>query len=154
MGTKIVRRTNDYVIGDVILSKQKIISVPGGNVFHGISSEAVGYAGFGEAYFSSIEHGAVKGWKRHRDMTLNLLVPVGVIRFIIYDDREFSPTQGYFQEVELCQENYYRLTIPPMLWMAFQGISDETALVLNVANIPHNAEEVDRKNLSEIEFSW
>jgi dTDP-4-dehydrorhamnose 3,5-epimerase len=66
----------------------KHIVVPKGDIYHALKSTDEGYVGFGEAYFSQIEHGAAKGWKRHNRMTLNLVVPVGAVKFVIYDDRE------------------------------------------------------------------
>ena len=43
----------------------KHIVVPKGDIYHALKSTDEGYVGFGEAYFSQIEHGAAKGWKRH-----------------------------------------------------------------------------------------
>ena len=77
----------------------KHIVVPKGDIYHALKSTDEGYAGFGEAYFSQIEQGAAKGWKRHNRMTLNLVVPVGAVKFVIYDDREGSPTRGQFEEI-------------------------------------------------------
>lgn len=144
----------EQLINDVLITRQKVIPVEGGNVMHGIKAFDTGYEGFGEAYFSMAEHGAVKGWKRHREMTLNLLVPVGTIRFVLFDDRPESQSNGSFQEIILSLENYNRLTVPPMIWMAFQGINSETSLLLNVASIPHDPDEADKKGLDEIEFDW
>jgi len=144
----------DDVIDGVIVTPQKIVSVPGGDILHGIKSSDPGYAGFGETYFSMVEHQIVKGWKRHRIMTLNLLVPVGEIRFVIFDDRAESPSCGIFQELTISRSNYCRLTVPPMVWMGFQGVSNETAILLNVADIPHDPQEAERKDLPEIEFNW
>ena len=100
----------------------KHIVVPKGDIYHALKSTDEGYAGFGEAYFSQIEQGAAKGWKRHNRMTLNLVVPVGAVKFVIYDDREGSPTRGQFEEITLSPEScYQRLTVAPGLWMAFYG---------------------------------
>ena len=104
---------SNRLIDGVLLTQQKIINVSGGDVFHGVKVSDLGFDGFGEAYFSTIEFGAIKGWKRHRLMTLNLLVPIGEIKFVIYDDRPASTTNGLFQEVTLSPSNYCRLTIPP-----------------------------------------
>ena len=113
-----------------------------------------GYAGFGEAYFSKVESNNIKSWKRHRQMTLNLIVPLGSIRFVLFDDRLNSSTNGLFQELVLSPENYFRLTVPPMIWVAFQGGRDVGGILLNVANIPHIQNESDRKILSEILYDW
>lgn len=141
-------------IVDLKLTSLKQISTPGGDVLHAMKSGDPGYAGFGEAYFSIIEPGAVKAWKRHREMTLNLVVPIGSIRFVIFDDRTNSPTFGVFNEVILSRKYYYRLTIPPMLWMGFQGVGTVPGMLLNVADIPHDFNEADRKNVNEFEFDW
>lgn len=133
----------------VILSSLDIIKTPGGDVMHAMKNSSSGYSGFGEAYFSKIDSGAIKGWKRHKKMTLNLIVPEGKVRFILYDD-----SSSNFQEIIISKKNFCRLTIPPMLWMAFQGLSEGCSLVLNIADIEHNPLEVDKKNLEQINFDW
>jgi len=146
--------TVDNCIDGVLLSSLSIIDTPGGNVLHGMKLDDPGYSGFGEAYFSIVEPGAVKGWKRHRKMTLNLIVPVGAVRFVIYDDRVDSSTYQMYQEVILSKDHYKRLTVPPMVWVAFQGVSDQENMLLNIANIRHVPNEADRKSIEENAFSW
>jgi dTDP-4-dehydrorhamnose 3,5-epimerase len=140
------------MIEDVLTTKLDVIDTPGGNVMHAMKETSTGYTGFGEAYFSQIEKGIVKAWKRHQKMTLNLIVPVGEIRFILFDDREMPNTQ--FQEVIISKNNYCRLTVPPMIWMGFQGMSDSGSILLNIADIMHDPDEVDRKDIDEIKFNW
>ena len=84
------------LIDGVILSPLKIIENPLGNVFHGMKSSDSGYSGFNEAYFSTINYNQVKPWKKHLKMTLNLIVPVGEIRFVLYDERENSKSYKKF----------------------------------------------------------
>jgi len=140
------------MIKDVIITHLDVIDTLGGNVMHGMKSTSKGYTGFGEAYFSKIDKGAIKAWKRHKEMTLNLIVPVGEIRFVLFDEREVLNTQ--FQEIIISKNNFCRLTVPPMIWMGFQGLSDGGSMLLNIANIEHNIHEVDKKNTEQIEFNW
>ena len=143
------------LVDDVLITPLKKISVLGGDVLHAMKSSDAGYVNFGEAYFSTVEQDSIKGWKRHRDMTLNLIVPVGAVRFVIYDDRENSNTTQKFQEVIISKErNYCRLTIPPMVWLGFQGLGGASSIILNIADIEHSSEEVDKKNIDEIKFNW
>ena len=121
------------MIKDVLITKLDVIDTPGGNVMHAMKETSAGYAGFGEAYFSQVDKGAIKAWKRHKRMTLNLVVPVGKIRFVLFDNREVSNNQ--FQEVTISKNNYCRLTVPPMVWMGFQGLSPNGSMLLNLANI-------------------
>jgi len=140
------------MIKGVVITPLDVIDTPGGNVMHGMKKTSVGYAGFGEAYFSQIDNGAIKAWKRHKEMTLNLIVPMGKIRFVLFDDREASNTQ--FQEVIISESNYCRITVPPMIWMGFQGLYNGRSMLLNVANMVHDAYEVDKVNINKIEFNW
>ena len=140
------------MIKGVIISYLDVIDTPGGNVMHAMKGTSAGYSGFGEAYFSQIDKGAIKAWKRHKKMTLNLIVPVGKIRFVLFDDREVSNTQ--FQEVIISKDNYCRLTVPPMVWMGFKNLSNEDSMLLNIANIEHDSNEVDRLEIDEINYNW
>jgi len=140
------------MIKDVVITKLDIIDTLGGSVMHAMKGSSAGYAGFGEAYFSQVDQGAIKAWKQHKRMTLNLVVPVGEIRFVLFDDREVPNSQ--FQEVIISKDNYCRLTVPPMVWMGFQGLSDSSAMLLNIADIEHDPDEVNRKEMSEINYNW
>tara|TARA_B110000014_G_scaffold250465_1_gene226765 strand:+ start:1295 stop:1750 length:456 start_codon:yes stop_codon:yes gene_type:complete len=141
-------------IDDVILTSLGIIEVEGGNVLHAMKQEDKGFSSFGEAYFSTVEHKVIKGWKRHFEMTLNIVVPIGHIRFVLFDDRDNSKTKGFYQEVSLSRNNYQRLTVPPMIWFAFEGIAKESSLLLNLASIPHRKEEQENLSLDEIRYKW
>lgn len=142
-------------IKGVELHPLKHIIVPKGDIFHALKSTDEGYTGFGEAYFSQIESGVVKGWKRHNRMTLNIIVPVGKIKFVVYDDREDSETKGMFQEIILSPEdNYQRLTLAPGLWMAFQGMSENISMLMDIIPEPHDPSEADRKDIEEIEYKF
>jgi len=142
------------MIDGIIFTPLSIIDTDGGNVLHAMKASDLGYSGFGEAYFSTVEFGAIKGWKLHHKMVLNLVVPIGSIRFVVFDDRPESRTKSEFCEVIISRYDYGRLTVPPQLWLAFQGIDDVTSLVLNIANIQHKPDEVERKALDKIDFEW
>ena len=137
---------------DILITPLSIIDTPGGNVMHVIKKTSTGYTGFGEAYFSQVEGGAIKAWKRHKEMTLNLVVPVGKIRFILFDDREDSKHQ--LQEIIISEDNYCRLTVPPMVWMGFQSLSNGESMLLNIANIEHDANETDHLEIDKINYDW
>ncbi len=119
-----------------------------GDIFHAMKKSDDGFHGFGEAYFSSITKNSIKGWKKHTLMTLNIVVPIGEIEFVVFDeqDREFF-------NVILSPENYQRLTIKPGYWLAFRGIGDNNIL-LNLASIEHNPDEVISVDLNKISYEW
>ncbi|MEK6624328.1 MAG: dTDP-4-dehydrorhamnose 3,5-epimerase family protein [Bdellovibrionota bacterium] len=125
-----------------------------GDLFLALKASEKSFSSFGEAYFSTVKTGKIKGWKKHRKMILNLVVPIGKIRFVLFDDRAKSPTYHRFNEFTLSRANYARLTVPPGVWMAFQGTSNNENILLNLASIEHDPGESENKEIEEIPFNW
>lgn len=132
----------------VILTPLKQIHNPKGDIFHAMKKSDDGFEGFGEAYFSTIHKDDIKGWKQHTQMTLNLIVPVGEIEFVVYDENTKE-----FLSVKLSQNNYQRLTVQPNLCMAFRGLG-EYNILLNLASIEHDPIEAINVDISEINYEW
>lgn len=142
------------MIEGVIVSNLAVIPTDKGSVMHGLKESDPGYAGFGEIYFSRVNQYSIKGWKLHKSMICNFMVPEGAVRFVIFDNRPSSGSNGIFQCVELSHSNYARVTIPPNLWVAFEGRSAGSNIVVNVASIKHDKSESDVLPLLEIPYAW
>ncbi len=127
-----------------------------GKIMHMMRGDAAEFKGFGEIYFSCVHPGAIKGWHIHKEMVLNYAVPHGNIKFVLYDDREGSPTCGELQEIFMGPDNYCLVTVPPMVWNGFKGIGQEMAIVANCTSIPHCADEIDRLDPFDpaIPYQW
>ena len=126
------------------------IPVAGGDVMHVMKASDTGFNEFGEAYFSWVEVDAVKAWKLHQRMTMNLAVPVGEVRFVF-----FLPAPApVFREECIGTSHYARLTVPPGIWFGFQGLAEPQSLVLNIANLEHDPDESLRKEKEDISYNW
>jgi dTDP-4-dehydrorhamnose 3,5-epimerase len=132
----------------IILTPLRQIQNPKGNIFHAMKKSDEGFSGFGEAYFSTVNDNDIKGWKKHTEMTLNIIVITGEIEFVVYEENSKK-----FYNVRLSQDNYQRLTVKAGFWMAFRGIAEENML-LNIASIEHNPSEAISIDLSEINYEW
>ncbi len=122
-----------------------------GAVLHVLRSDAADFCAFGECYLSEVVPGAIKAWKRHHRQTQNLAVPIGRVRFVIYDARVSSATHGCLEVIELGRPDAYaRLRIPPMLFYGFACTSALPALVVNCTDIPHDPAESDSLGLEEL----
>lgn len=136
----------------ILLTPLPRIQITGGDVLHAMKHSDAGYAGFGEAYFSWVAADAVKAWKRHMRMTMNVVVPVGQVRFVF---RSVNADGGdEFRVEEIGVDRYARITVPPGIWFGFQGLGAPKSLVLNIASILHDPNEVERLALSDINFVW
>ena len=129
--------------------KLAILNNVNGSVMHALKKSDSGFRNFGEIYFSNIKYKNIKAWKRHTKMTMNLVVPVGRVKFVFY-----SEEKNIFEEYILGEDNYNRLTVNPLLWFGFQGMDEGKNLVMNIANIEHDPDEVERKNLMDLKYLW
>ena len=137
------------LLDQIKVTPLKQISSPGGDVWHALKTTEESFQGFGEAYFSCIKSGSIKGWKKHLEMTMNLIVPLGMVRFVFFNNENQK-----YREEQIGATNYSRLTVPSGIWFGFQGISDSNSMILNLANMIHNSKEIDRKSIDEIQFNW
>ncbi len=125
----------------ILLTPLKIVPNNNGDILHALKAIEESYVSFGEAYFSMINEASFKGWKRHFEMTLNLIVPVGTIKFYIVDER--GPL--FVKSLILSKDHYYRLTIPPGVWLGFEGLGKGPNILLNIASIPHDPNESENR---------
>jgi len=136
---------------DILVTPLRRIDTEGGDVMHGLKNKDIGYKGFGEAYFSWVSNDAVKAWKCHLEMTMNLIVPVGQVKFVF--QLENIDGINEFRTEEIGVNRYMRITVPPGIWFGFQGISSQS-LILNIASIPHDPNEVKRLEINKINYIW
>jgi dTDP-4-dehydrorhamnose 3,5-epimerase len=127
-----------------------------GTIFHMLRSTDSHFVQFGEIYFSTIYKGVVKGWHKHREMTLNYACIFGRIKLVLYDDREGSSTRGSAVEVFLGPDDYSLVVIPPDVWSGFNGMSDPFAVVANCCTHPHDPSRTTRVDPFEndLPYEW
>jgi dTDP-4-dehydrorhamnose 3,5-epimerase len=128
-----------------------------GAVLHMVRADAPGFSGFGEVYFSELRPGVTKGWKLHLRMTQRLAVPVGRIRFVLFDARPDSPTTGRIMTcISGRPDRYGLLIIPPGIWYGFENLSEGPALLANCADLIHDPAEsrILPLDTPEIPFDW
>jgi dTDP-4-dehydrorhamnose 3,5-epimerase len=144
------------MIDGVVLTPLRQIFDERGKVMHMLREDSAVFSRFGEIYFSCTHPGAVKAWHLHKEMTLNYAVIYGEIKFVLYDDRENSPTRGEVQELFISPENYQLVTVPPLIWNGFKGVGNQTAIVANCATMPHSPTEIERRPASDrgIPYDW
>jgi dTDP-4-dehydrorhamnose 3,5-epimerase len=136
---------------------------PRGDVFHFMRASWSQFSGFGEVYFSSVNHGVVKGWHLHDQMDMNYVCVVGDVRVVLYDDRGGSPTRKEIMEVHLggfpTFTSYKLLSIPHGVWNGFRSLGDNVwmpAIVGNFATMEYDPEAIHRVHPRDagIPYDW
>ncbi len=127
-----------------------------GRVMHLMRSDWPIFGGFGEAYFSVVNPGVVKGWHLHQRVTLNYTAVSGMIKVALYDPRPDSPTKGDVNEFFLGEHNYQLITIPPGIWNGVKGISTQEAIIAICLDQPYDSSEIERVDPfeNEIPYDW
>ena len=128
------------------------IETSGGEVIKALTADEPDFKGLGEAYFSRVNPRCVRAWKRHNEMTVNVVVPVGHVRFVVADG---SDELGYtFEHFDLGEQfTHGRLTIDPGTWFGFMG-GEAGGLVLNLSDIVHRPDEADGRDVDDFDYDW
>ena len=144
------------MIDGVKIKPLKKIADERGMVMHMLRCDDPDFEKFGEIYFSVVYPEVVKGWHNHKEMTLNYAAVSGMIKLVLYDERETSPTKGELQEIFMGEDNYVLVKIPPRVWNGFKGMGIKPAIVANCATIPHDPDEISRLDPfdNHIPYDW
>ncbi|MBN23295.1 MAG: dTDP-4-dehydrorhamnose 3,5-epimerase [Bdellovibrionaceae bacterium] len=141
--------------GVIITPKRKIFDDRGG-IFHMLRRDDPEFKEFGEIYFSKVYPNVVKAWHHHSKMDLNYFCVYGSIRLALYDGRNYSPTQGLYQEIVLHEQESKLVTVPHGIWNGFRGLGNTPSLIANCATEPHDPEEITYKPIDDpmFNYSW
>ncbi len=113
---------------------------------------------FGQVYMTTVYSGVVKAWHHHKIQTDHFACVRGMIKLVLYDQRESSSTNGELLEFFIGDHNHTLVSIPPGVLHGFKGISDEEAIVINVPTEAYNPAVPDeyRKEANDpsIPYDW
>ena len=96
-----------------------------------------------QVFVASMRPGMVSAWHAHETSTDRLFVVAGTMLIVIYDNRPDSPSRGVVQEFRLSASRPCLLIIPPRLWHGTKNIGDDTAELMNAADIGYCYEAPD-----------
>lgn len=144
------------MIAGVSVIPLKRISDERGAILHMLKRTDPHFIEFGEIYFSTVYKDIVKGWHRHRDMTLNYTCPYGRVKLVLYDNRPDSSTRGEVMEVFLGPDNHSLVIIPPEIWNGFKGLHGPFSIVANCCTHPHDPSRSTRLDPfnNDIPYDW
>lgn len=148
--------TSQAAIEGVRIQPLRRIPDERGTIFHMLRRDDPHFIEFGEIYFTSIYRGVVKGWHKHREMTLNYACIFGRVKLVLYDERPGSTTAGTVQEVFLGPDNHALVSIGPEIWNGLKGLSEPYAIVANCCTHPHDPSRTTRLDPfdNHIPYDW
>ena len=142
------------MIEGIIITQLKQIEDERGKIMHMMRLDSKVFKKFGEIYFSTVKPEFIKAWHLHKEATLNYACIKGKVKLVLFDDRKESKTLGEYQELILSPEDYFMVTIPPLVWNGFKGIDQEESIIANCMSIPHDEKEMIRKEILDKKFNY
>ena len=144
------------MIQDVLVVPLRQIPDERGKIMHMLRADDDHFQKFGEIYFSVAYPGVIKGWHLHTRQTQNYAVISGMIKLVLFDPREGSPTKGEVQELFIGEDNYCLVRIPPRIYNGYKACGVKPATVANCATEPHDPAEMQRVDPfdSRVPYDW
>lgn len=112
---------------------------------------------FGQVYVSATYPGVVKAWHYHRLQVDNFVCIAGMIKLVLLDTRENSPTKGAINELFIGEQNRALVQVPILVYHGWKCISDDMALVVNVPTEPYRYAEPDEYRIEPhglLPYDW
>ena len=141
---------------DVWIKPLRKIPDERGMIMHMLRADEPAFEKFGEIYFSVGLPGAIKGWHKHLRQTQNYAVIQGMIKLVLYDEREESASKGEMLEIFTGEDKYELIHIPPGVVNGYKTYGTKPAIVANCSDIPHEPNEMIRYDPlgSQIDYNW
>ena len=113
---------------------------------------------FGQVYVTTANPGVTKAWHYHKNQWDNMAVVFGMMKIVLYDSRDNSPTKGEVNEFFVGIHNPILVHIPPMVYHGFKCISETEAIVVNCPTELYNYDNPDEFRLdphnNDIPYDW
>jgi len=146
------------MIEGVSVRKLRLIPDERGFLMEMFRSDWDEFQKFGQTYVTAVYPGAVKAWHYHKIQTDHFICVAGMAKVVLYDGRKDSPTYGEINEFFMGTLNPILLKIPPFVYHGFKGLSQETALIVNVPTEVYNYATPDEYRLpahtDDIPYDW
>lgn len=146
------------VIEGVVVKELRLIPDERGYLMEMLRKDDPHFSEFGQCYISAVYPGVVKGWHFHREQTDNVVCVHGMIKLVIYDNREGSPTAGVVNEFCIGDQRRVLIQIPKGVYHGWKGIGSETALVFNCPDKVYDYQAPDEHRLdpheNDIPYDW
>jgi dTDP-4-dehydrorhamnose 3,5-epimerase len=91
--------------------------------------------------------GRIRAWGLHLQGTDRLFVVSGLVRIVVFDGRNTSPTRGRFNVFTISEKNPGLLIVPPNLYHGWKNIGVTEAYIINMPDRMYDYESPDALDL-------
>jgi dTDP-4-dehydrorhamnose 3,5-epimerase len=147
----------DHIDG-VWIKPLSVIPDERGRLMEILRSDDEGFLKFGQVYVSTTYPGVVKAWHLHKVQDDNFCCVKGMVKLVLFDGRDDSPTKGTVMEHFIGEHNPVLVLVPPGVHHGWKCISERESIVINIPSEPYNRESPDEYrepwDSPTIPYSW
>ncbi len=146
------------MIYGVKVKKLKVIPDERGRLMEILRSDDEIFTKFGQVYMTTSYPGVVKAWHYHKHQADHMTVVKGMMKIVLYDNREGSKTKGEVNEFFAGEHNPILIAIPEMIYHGFKCISETEAVVINIPTAVYSYAQPDEYRIdphkNDIPYDW
>jgi dTDP-4-dehydrorhamnose 3,5-epimerase len=146
------------LIDGVKVKQLRVIPDERGQLMEILRCDDEQFTKFGQVYMTTAYPGVVKGWHYHKKQIDNMAVVRGMMKLVLYDSRENSPTYKLLNEFFFGEHHPLLIQIPPFVFHGFKAISEYEAIVINLPTEPYNYDDPDEYRVhpheNDIPYDW
>jgi len=146
------------VIDGVKTKQLKVIPDERGRLMECLRADDEIFVKFGQFYMTTTLPGVVKGWHLHHRQLDNIVCVKGMIKLVLYDARNASPTKGEISEFFLGDHNPLLVQVPSGVQHGWKCVSPEEAYIVNAPTEVYDYDDPDQDELPHdtplIPYDW
>ncbi len=146
------------MIDGVATKKLRVIPDERGRLMECLRNDDELFIRFGQLYMTTTFPGVVKGWHLHRKQWDNVVCVKGMLKLVLYDDRDESPTKGQLDQFFIGEHNPTLVRVPPGVWHGWKCVSTEEAYIINAPTEVYVYDAPDQEELAHdserIPYDW
>ena len=112
---------------------------------------------FGQVYVSATYPGVVKAWHYHAKQVDHFACIAGMIKLVLFDTREDSPTKDRINEFFIGVQQPMLVQIPNLVYHGWKCIGTEPSLVVNIPTEPYRYGDPDEYRMEphgRLPYDW
>jgi len=146
------------MIEGVKIKELKIILDERGWLMEILRNDDLLFKKFGQVYLTTAYPGVVKAWHMHKKQTDNFTCIYGMMKVVLYDSRENSPTYKEINEFFIGENNPVLISVPPLIYHGFKALGTRIAYFLSIPTEAYQPENPDEyrlpPNTDKIAYDW
>jgi dTDP-4-dehydrorhamnose 3,5-epimerase len=146
------------LIKDVKVKKLRVIPDERGRLMEMLRADDDLFIKFGQMYMTTAYPGVVKGWHYHKKQIDNFVVVAGMVKVVLYDPREGSPTKGAVNEFFMGEHNPILLQIPAYVYHGFKCVGESEGIIVNCVTEVYDYKDPDEfrvhPHVNDIPYDW